>query len=232
MGNLKEGLRWLDQAEADFKTAKDCLKDGNYYASAFFSQQSAEKALKGFLYSKGYRALITHSVLDLLQESPQSVKIVLETLLIGEESLIGIILDPATKLLSKRASIHLLHGGNSQEMLKLCRVDLGRSEEILKKIELYAKKVIEELKPKPIILFGSFATGDINEGSDIDIIVVAKFKEPFLDRIKTLMEINTYNIPIEPIGYTPKEFEEMKKRGNRFIMEVIEKGKVIYESKL
>jgi len=26
--NLKEGLRWLDQAEADAKTARDCLQDG------------------------------------------------------------------------------------------------------------------------------------------------------------------------------------------------------------
>jgi len=62
MGNLEEGLRWLDQAEADMKTARDCLKDRNFYASAFFSQQAAEKALKGFLYAQGYRALITHSL--------------------------------------------------------------------------------------------------------------------------------------------------------------------------
>lgn len=69
MGNLEEGLRWLDQARADLKTSKDCLEDGNYYASAFFAQQSAEKALKGFLYSKGFRALVTHSMLELLEES-------------------------------------------------------------------------------------------------------------------------------------------------------------------
>jgi len=69
MQNLEEGLKWLDQAMADFKTAKDYLKDRNYYASAFFAQQSAEKALKGFLYSKGFRALITYSVTELLEES-------------------------------------------------------------------------------------------------------------------------------------------------------------------
>ncbi len=69
MRNLKEGLRWLDQAQADLKTAKDCLKDENYYASAFFSQQAAEKAVKGFLYSKGLRAIITHSVLELVDEA-------------------------------------------------------------------------------------------------------------------------------------------------------------------
>lgn len=72
MTNLEEGLRWLDQAEADIKTAKDCLSTENYYASAFFSQQAAEKALKGFLYSKGFRAIITHSVVDLLEEASKS----------------------------------------------------------------------------------------------------------------------------------------------------------------
>ena len=65
---MAEGTRWLDQADADSKTARDCLKDGNYYASAFFSQQAAEKALKGCLYSRGYRALVTHSVLELIEK--------------------------------------------------------------------------------------------------------------------------------------------------------------------
>jgi HEPN domain-containing protein len=66
--NLKEGMRWLDQAGADLKTSRDCLSAENHYASAFFSQQAAEKALKGFLYSKGFRALVTHSVVELLEE--------------------------------------------------------------------------------------------------------------------------------------------------------------------
>ncbi|MEM4281240.1 MAG: HEPN domain-containing protein [Candidatus Caldarchaeum sp.] len=69
MKNLEEGLRWFEQAEADLKTARDCLEDGNFYATAFFSQQAAEKSLKGLLYSKGYRALITHSVTELLEEA-------------------------------------------------------------------------------------------------------------------------------------------------------------------
>jgi len=70
--NLREGLRWLDQAEADTKTARDCLQAGNYYASAFLSQQAAEKGLKGFLYSEGSRALITPSVVDLVEEISKS----------------------------------------------------------------------------------------------------------------------------------------------------------------
>jgi len=114
-------------------------------------------------------------------------------------------------------------------MLKLRRVDIEKSEEIFRKINDYINEVVKRLNPRLVILFGSFATGDINEGSDIDILVVANFKEDFLDRIRTLTDVNTFKIPIEPVGYTPEEFDEMKNRKNAFIMEVLEKGKVMYK---
>ncbi|MGF3573219.1 MAG: nucleotidyltransferase domain-containing protein [Candidatus Bathyarchaeia archaeon] len=115
-------------------------------------------------------------------------------------------------------------------MRKLRRVNIERSEEVFEKINAYVDKVIKQLNPHLVILFGSFATGEINEGSDVDIIVVADFKEDFLDRIGTLMKLNTFGIPIEPIGYTLEEFEEMKRLGNPFILEVLEKGKILYKS--
>ncbi|MBS7637721.1 nucleotidyltransferase domain-containing protein [Candidatus Bathyarchaeota archaeon] len=80
------------------------------------------------------------------------------------------------------------------------------------------------------MLFGSFAAGDVNEGCDIDILIVADFKEDFLERIGTLMKLNTFGIPVEPLGYTPEEFEDMKGRKTPFILEVLEKGKILYKS--
>lgn len=71
MGNREEGLRWLEQAEADLHTATHCREAGDFYAAAFFAQQAAEKALKGLLYALGYRAILTHSVLELLREGAQ-----------------------------------------------------------------------------------------------------------------------------------------------------------------
>ena len=114
-------------------------------------------------------------------------------------------------------------------MRKLCRVDIERSREVFEKIGLYVNKLVEELNPYLIILFGSFARGDINEGSDVDILVVADFKEPFLDRIKKLLDLNEFKIPIEPIGYTVDEFEKMREGGNPFILEVVKRGKVLYK---
>ena len=53
---------WMRQAEADLKTSKYNLDGGIYYASAFFSQQAAEKALKAYVMFKKFEFRKTHSV--------------------------------------------------------------------------------------------------------------------------------------------------------------------------
>ncbi len=53
----KEVDYWLEQGKADLKSAIDLLKSENYYASVFFSQQAAEKALKS-LYIKSKKESI------------------------------------------------------------------------------------------------------------------------------------------------------------------------------
>ena len=115
-------------------------------------------------------------------------------------------------------------------MLKLCRVDIERSEEVFDSIDRYVNKLVEELSPQKIILFGSFARGDINEGSDVDLIVVADWEEAFLERVKVLMGLNTFKIPIEPIGYTEEELRASIEAQSPFILQVLEEGKVLYET--
>jgi predicted nucleotidyltransferase len=116
-------------------------------------------------------------------------------------------------------------------MSKLRRVDLERSEEIFSKIEEYKQVAIEKLKPHAIILYGSFARGDFNEGSDVDMVVVADFREPFLDRIKLLLDLNDeIKLPLEPVGYTVDEFSKMFLERNSFILEVVEEGRILYLS--
>lgn len=65
---IKEAEKWLRQGEADLKASRDSLNDGNYEWSCFQSQQSAEKSLKSFLYSKGYTSIMTHSLKELSME--------------------------------------------------------------------------------------------------------------------------------------------------------------------
>ncbi len=114
-------------------------------------------------------------------------------------------------------------------MRNLCRVDLERSEELFKGIDEYKKKVVEVLNPEKIIMFGSFARKDFNEGSDIDLVVICNWREDFLDRIGVLLKLNELNLPIEPIGYTSHEVEMMIRDRNPFILEILKEGIVIYQ---
>lgn len=66
--NRKEAERWLKQAEADLRSARSSLENEHYEWSCFQAQQSSEKALKSILYLKGLRAIITHSIKDLVLE--------------------------------------------------------------------------------------------------------------------------------------------------------------------
>jgi len=59
---LAEGLRWLEQAEADRKGAQLLLDGGSYHLACFVSQQIAEKALKAFIYAQGEELVVGHSV--------------------------------------------------------------------------------------------------------------------------------------------------------------------------
>ena len=57
-----EGLRWLEQAEADREGGRLLFDGGSYHLACFVAQQVAEKALKAFLYAQGEEFIIGHSV--------------------------------------------------------------------------------------------------------------------------------------------------------------------------
>ncbi len=104
-------------------------------------------------------------------------------------------------------------------MYKLCRVDIERSKEILDKVKIFTRKLKKNLPVTEVYLYGSFAKGEIHEGSDIDLIIVGDFKERFFDRIGKVLDLT--ELPIEPLVYTNEEFEDLKNSQNPFITEVL-----------
>jgi HEPN domain-containing protein len=59
---LEEGRRWLAQAEVDLLWVKDLAARGGYHIACFLAQQTAEKALKAFIYAQGEEIVLGHSV--------------------------------------------------------------------------------------------------------------------------------------------------------------------------
>ncbi len=102
---------------------------------------------------------------------------------------------------------------------------------IPKQINKIIKIIIEKYKPDRIILFGSYAYGNPNENSDLDLLII---KDTDLPRYKRAREIRKYlwgitNIPKDIIVYTQKEIDDWKEVKEAFITSIVEKGKVLYE---
>jgi predicted nucleotidyltransferase len=89
---------------------------------------------------------------------------------------------------------------------------------------------LRRYRPQKVVLFGSFARGDHHATSDIDLLIIKETKRPFTDRIGDVLALCDYSIPLEPLVYTPSEFEKMRRENNLFIGKVLQEGEVIYES--
>ena len=93
-------------------------------------------------------------------------------------------------------------------------------------------KVIKKYNPKCIILYGSLARGDYNERSDIDLVIISdSFVINPLERLKNLMDLNRSGAPIEPLGYTSKEFELMLNKRNPTALFALEDGIPLFGKK-
>ena len=57
----------MGQALEDFDTAEKLLEVEKYYASVFFSEQAAEKALKALFVEKKWRMAFTHDLTELAE---------------------------------------------------------------------------------------------------------------------------------------------------------------------
>jgi predicted nucleotidyltransferase len=89
--------------------------------------------------------------------------------------------------------------------------------------------IVKNIQPEKVILFGSYANGNPNEDSDLDLLVI---KDMLEKRSRRGREIRKYlrgsKIPIDLLVYTPQEIEEWRDTKTAFITQVIDQGRVLY----
>jgi uncharacterized protein len=111
----------------------------------------------------------------------------------------------------------------------------------MNQMETFLPQIINSLKnidPLQVILFGSMVSGNINEDSDIDLVVILdnetlpnNYEEKLQNKIfvrNAILDIS-FKVAIDLLVYTKMEFEKLKNIGNPFLKEITEKGKIIYE---
>lgn len=89
--------------------------------------------------------------------------------------------------------------------------------------------VTEQLHPDLIILFGSLASGQVHEWSDLDLAVIAETELPFLERLEQIYLRFEPHVGLDVFVYTPKEWDELKATRLFVQQEIVQKGRVLYE---
>jgi len=76
-------------------------------------------------------------------------------------------------------------------------------ESIRIKLAEITKQIVAEYNPEKIILFGSFAWGDPNENSDIDLLIVKNTEKGKLERMREVRDLVNTDFAVDILVYTP-----------------------------
>jgi uncharacterized protein len=108
---------------------------------------------------------------------------------------------------------------------------MGPSTAVRAELDKIVRQVVDAYRPEKIILFGSYAYGQPNADSDLDLLIIKETPERFIDRwtnIRKIVSDPKRSIPFDPIVLTPREVDERLAIGDQFIEEIITKGEVLY----
>ena len=98
-----------------------------------------------------------------------------------------------------------------------------------KKLHRLLKQLLR-YEPQRVYVFGSYARGEQDSLSDVDLVIVKETDQPFFDRIKDALRCIEDQGAIDLLVYTPSEFEHMKEAHNAFIEQLLEEGLCIYDA--
>jgi len=88
--------------------------------------------------------------------------------------------------------------------------------------------LVEQYDPERVILFGSFARGDIHEWSDLDWAIVKRTEKPFMARLKEVALLTLPRVGTEMLVYTPEEIEQAQAKHQHFMVEeILGQGRIL-----
>jgi len=92
------------------------------------------------------------------------------------------------------------------------------------------ERIKERFRPEKIILFGSYASGNATEESDLDVLIVAETDLPSNERFPAVSRLLAdYPAAFDIIFKTPEEYERTRGVVNHIVYFADKYGKVVYE---
>ena len=98
-----------------------------------------------------------------------------------------------------------------------------------KDIQDYANKIAERFNPEKIILFGSYANGQPNEDSDVDLLVITDFEGKSYEKATEIRLAIEPPFPLDMLVRSSSDFFRMVNELHFFWREVYETGITLYD---
>jgi len=100
-----------------------------------------------------------------------------------------------------------------------------------KTIQQITNKVAHAAHPTKIIIFGSYARGEADEGSDLDLLVI----EPFVankreEMIRLRLAVGDVGIGVDILVYSEEEVKEWGSVPGAALFTALREGRVAYEA--
>jgi predicted nucleotidyltransferase len=92
-------------------------------------------------------------------------------------------------------------------------------------------QIAEKFRPQKIILFGSYARGKPRPESDVDMLVVMDTPLREVEQAIQICQQIQYRFGLDLIVRKPQRLAERLKMGDWFLHDILEEGKVVYESR-
>lgn len=93
-----------------------------------------------------------------------------------------------------------------------------------------SERIVDEFHPRRIVLFGSYAWGNPNPDSDVDLLVIMPFEgKPVTKSVEMRLKVRP-PFPVDLLVRTPEKIRERLAMGDTFIQDILEQGKVLYEA--
>jgi predicted nucleotidyltransferase len=99
----------------------------------------------------------------------------------------------------------------------------------LEAIEAVTEQIAEAFQPERIVLFGSYAVGEPDPDSDVDLLVVMDTSLREVDQAIAISQRLHQPFGLDLIVRTPANLERRIAMGDWFLREIVEHGQVMYE---
>lgn len=106
---------------------------------------------------------------------------------------------------------------------------IGCALPVARALPLAVRRIVEALHPEKIILFGSYAYGKPTPDSDVDLLVVFDTLVARTERFLAVSELlSPRPFPVDILVRTSQEIATAISKGDFFIKEIVDQGKLLY----